>query len=406
MQTADAVAHQVPRGNLSDLYPRWLGTRELLLHGRDPYSPEITREIQTGYYGRVLDSRRPNDPKDQEGFAYPVYVVFLLAPTIFLSFSVIQAVFHWFLFAIVASTALLWFKALRWKVRWDAILIGITLMLGNFPAIQALALRQLSVVVAGFLALVIFLICCRKFLLAGVVLAVATIKPQLAFPVACWLIVWTSGRWSERRGLTIGFVSTMAVLFAAAQWVLPGWMIKFYYAVLAYRDYTGGLTAADVLFGIHLGAAADIFLIALTAVICWRNRKCDKDSVAFYFVSCFVLAATVALAPIFAPYNQLLLFPGLLFLVQHRSVFQPQKSWQKVLLVFAVAAIFWQWIASVVLTACYFLISTEVVLRIWQVPFYMSLPLPVIIMALLYVCSAGIKAPSPRLTFADVPRET
>ena len=28
-----AVRHQ-PRGNLSDLYPRWLGSRELLLHGR------------------------------------------------------------------------------------------------------------------------------------------------------------------------------------------------------------------------------------------------------------------------------------------------------------------------------------------------------------------------------------
>src|SRR5678816_4711785 len=26
------------RGNGSDLYPRWLGARELFLHGKDPYS--------------------------------------------------------------------------------------------------------------------------------------------------------------------------------------------------------------------------------------------------------------------------------------------------------------------------------------------------------------------------------
>src|SRR5690242_3071409 len=69
-QVADAARMQRPRGNLSDLYPRWLGARELLLHGRDPYSPEITREIQIGYYGRPLDSSRLNDPKDQQGFAY------------------------------------------------------------------------------------------------------------------------------------------------------------------------------------------------------------------------------------------------------------------------------------------------------------------------------------------------
>jgi hypothetical protein len=79
-QIADAAAHGTPRGNLSDLYPRWLGARELLLRGRNPYSPEMTREIQRGYYGRPLDPRLPGDPKDQQGFAYPVYVVFLLAP--------------------------------------------------------------------------------------------------------------------------------------------------------------------------------------------------------------------------------------------------------------------------------------------------------------------------------------
>src|SRR6266581_9636356 len=74
-QKAEAAAKNIPRGNLSDLYPRWLGTREFLLHHRNPYSPEVTREIETGYYGRTLDPGRVEDPRDQQGFAYPVYVV-------------------------------------------------------------------------------------------------------------------------------------------------------------------------------------------------------------------------------------------------------------------------------------------------------------------------------------------
>src|SRR5277367_4240217 len=92
-QVADAAAHERPRGNLSDLYPRWLGARELLLHGRNPYGDDITREIQEGYYGRALAATRPNDPKDQQGFAYPVYVVFLLAPLIGIPFHVVQIFF-------------------------------------------------------------------------------------------------------------------------------------------------------------------------------------------------------------------------------------------------------------------------------------------------------------------------
>src|SRR5712691_8830270 len=70
-QRVDSAEKSIPRGNLSDLYPRWLGARELLLHGRDPYSRDISLEIQAGYYGRTLDPSRPNDPKDQQGFAYP-----------------------------------------------------------------------------------------------------------------------------------------------------------------------------------------------------------------------------------------------------------------------------------------------------------------------------------------------
>ena len=45
-QRADAAAHQRPRGNLSDLYPRWFGARELLLHHRNPYDPEVTRDLR------------------------------------------------------------------------------------------------------------------------------------------------------------------------------------------------------------------------------------------------------------------------------------------------------------------------------------------------------------------------
>jgi hypothetical protein len=51
-QVADAAAHERPRGNLSDLYPRWLGARELLLHQRNPYGDDIAIEIQKGYYRR------------------------------------------------------------------------------------------------------------------------------------------------------------------------------------------------------------------------------------------------------------------------------------------------------------------------------------------------------------------
>ena len=127
-QLAEAAAHDRPRGNLSDLYPRWLGARELLLRGRNPYNTEITREIQRGYYGRPIDKSRPYDPKDEQGFAYPAYVVFLLAPTVRLPFNTVQIGFRWLLFGSAVVSVLFWLRVLRWKASCGAKLISVVPM--------------------------------------------------------------------------------------------------------------------------------------------------------------------------------------------------------------------------------------------------------------------------------------
>ena len=151
-QEVESAERSTPRGNLSDLYPRWLGARELLLHGRDPYRDEITREIQARYYGRVLDPTRPNDPRDQQAFAYPVYVVLFLAPTVGLPFPIVQRMFFVLLVIFTAGSVLMWLGALQWRISAAAKLVWILLALGCFPAIQGLKLQQLTLLVAALLA--------------------------------------------------------------------------------------------------------------------------------------------------------------------------------------------------------------------------------------------------------------
>ena len=115
-QWADAAVRGIPRENLSDLYPSWLASRELLLYHRDPYTREITREIQAGYYGRPIDPASPNDPTNQQAFAYPVYVAFLLAPTIRLPFSEVQVIFRWLLAGLTALSVVLWLGVIGLRV--------------------------------------------------------------------------------------------------------------------------------------------------------------------------------------------------------------------------------------------------------------------------------------------------
>ena len=211
-QVADAAAHQRPRGNLSDLYPRWLGARELLLHGRNPYSDDITIEIEKGYYGRALDPARADDPKDRQGFAYPVYVVFVLAPLVGLPFHEVQIFFHWLLLMVTAASVWLWLKALRWRLPPLAIAAAMALTLGSVPGVQGIKLQQLSLLVAALLAGAAACAARGYLFCGGALLAVATIKPQLAWLFAGWLLVWAVSDWRARRRLVFGFGLVMALL--------------------------------------------------------------------------------------------------------------------------------------------------------------------------------------------------
>jgi hypothetical protein len=262
-QVADAAAHDRPRGNLSDLYPRWLGARELLLHQRNPYSDEVALEIQKGYYGRALDPSRPGDPKDRQGFAYPVYVVFLLAPLVGFSFHGVQLVFYWLLIALTAATVPLWLRALGWRASPLAIAIAIALTLGSVPAVQGIKLQQLSLLVAALLAGSAACVASGFLFCGGAILALATIKPQLAWPMVLWLLGWTVSNWKTRQRLVFGFATIMGALLIAAEWVLPGWIKMFLEAIRQYHQYTQNESVLDQLVNWAVGGYGGQILAAV-----------------------------------------------------------------------------------------------------------------------------------------------
>ncbi|HWY58905.1 MAG TPA: glycosyltransferase 87 family protein [Terriglobales bacterium] len=383
-QEAYAAQNGIPRGNLSDLYPRWLGARELLLHHRDPYSSQITREIQIGYWGRALDPTRPTDPKDQAGFAYPAFVVFLLAPTIALPFSVVQTGFRWFLLILTAATVPLWSRALRWcpSVTTTATLIVLTL--GSFQAVQGIKVQQLGLLVGGLVAGSATLLAQRMLAFAGVLLAFATIKPQLVLLLLVWLLLWAFSDWRRRRNFVWGFVSTMAILLAAAEYVLPGWVWRFRDAVSAYRQYNDGAESVlDMLITPAWGRPLAGLAVLALAALCWKFRRASADSSAFRFMLALVLAVTVVIVPKAAPYNQVLLLPGILLLVREWGTLWPKSGRMRVIFMICGLLIFWPWLAAVALTIAWLFLPARSVQNAWAVPLWTILAIPPTVVVLL-----------------------
>jgi len=384
-QVADAAEHGRPRGNLSDLYPRWLGARELLLHGRNPYSQEITLETQKGYYGRLLDASRPDDPKDQQGFAYPAYVVFILAPLIRLSFHDVQIIFKWLLIGLTVGSVVIWLRALRWRLPPLAVAIAMLLTLGSVPAVQGIKLQQLSLVVAGFLAGAGACVAGGYLFSGGMILALATIKPQLAWPVIAWLLAWAVSDWKARRRFVIGFSVTMGALLIGAEIALPGWWRMFLHALSQYRQYTHNESVLDQLFNWLLGRFGGDLLVLLAVLICgvvlWTARKPPASSPEFARALALVLALTVLIVPMYAPYNQVLLLPAILLLVRERPGLAVGSWSVRIAYAAAVLALAWQWIASMALSLTW-LVSPVEALKMWKLPFYATFSLPVLVFTL------------------------
>lgn len=389
-QRSDAAAHDRPRGNLSDLYPRWWGAHELLLHGRDPYSPEITREIQAGYYGRTLDPARPGDPKDEQGFAYPVFVVFLLAPTIHWPFPEVQRGFVILLWVLTAASTPLWLHALRWRPSKWLTAILVVLMLGSLPTVQGIKLQQLTLVVAAMLAGAAAAVSSGYFILAGCLLALSTIKPQLVCLPALWLLLWTLRDWRRRQRLAWAFAATSLLLLTGAQWVLPGWIASFRAAIENYHRYTQNVSVLGWLLTPLGGDIAAVGLLLLVSWLSWPFLAENEESPGFSAALAAVLALAVVVVPMFAPYNQVLLLGPVLALC-HSGQPRNQKRSTRLIVGVAVLFVLWPWIATVTLMLGSLVLPPVVIQGWWKLPFVASLVMPIFIFVLTAIWSARLR---------------
>ncbi len=384
-QKADADAHERPRGNLSDLYPRWLGARELLLHGRDPYSADVTREIQAGYYGRALDPSRPNDPHDEQGFAYPVYVVFFLAPTIRLPFPIVQKAFLWILIVLTAVSVPLWLRVLRWSAPPSTHISLLALVLGSLGVMQGLKLQQMSLLVGGLMAIAIALLVtgsrARRWISAGF----GEHETAIRIPVAALACRLDRGGLASPLSLGDFIFGRDGVLMAASEWYLPHWLPRFWHAVREYQRYTGAFSVMDSLIGAPWSWAVEFFAFAATMGVCWRERRQSANTGSFGFTLSLVLATTILLVPTCSPNYQILLIPACLVLAKERRMIWQSNVANRILLVITAGLILWPWISSIALAGLSFVLPRETVERGWAIPFWTVTEIPVAVAGLMLV---------------------
>jgi Glycosyltransferase family 87 len=223
------LAQRVPGAN--DFYSRWVGARALFLHGANPYSDAVTREIQRGMYGRPALAN-----EDQVAFAYPLYAAFIAAPFVMLPYAQAQSLWMALLILAVASGALALgrlsgVKSLR-PLPLAALLLGVLLF---YPAVRGIFLGQFALWSFFCLALALAAIDARNDLSAGALLALALVKPQPAILLVPVVLAWAL--YQRRWRIVEGAVGVLLALILAAMVWAPTWPLDFIQAVRRYADY-------------------------------------------------------------------------------------------------------------------------------------------------------------------------
>lgn len=380
-----------------DFYPIWMTGRELLDHRSDPYTPEMTKKIQIDLYGRPMATRSGDPPAEYRAFSYPLYTDLLAGPLLPLSFNAVRLVLSVPLVLVTAASVLLWLRAFEIKLPRGTLRIFVLLTLISYPALEGLYALQAGLLVGFALAASVWALVHNRLALSGVLLAIASVKPQMMWLIAIFTLLWTCSEWKRRKALALSFVFTMALLCLVSEVMLPGWFSGWWRAVTRYSAYTLPPLPQFIL-GRFPGLAASLFLLFLTGIVCWRSRKSPAPSETFSLAISWVLAVTAILLPTGgAVYDQILLLPAILWLWPRREEICRRSIPLRVLALAAAVAISWQWIMACAVAVGTFVYPAWAGMHTVLVfPTRMAASLPFVVIALLAFAIFGTAGSHPR----------
>ncbi len=310
VRTIRSELRLTPSGYVSDLYPSWRATHDLLLHGTNPYLASQTVQYERGYYGGIPDDPGFGGGVGYQGFVYPLFFCILLSPLALIPFGAVQWLAIAGMLVIIALSSRSWMDLTGWpgsaRGRWIAGLVWA----GSAPSVYLASLQQPTGFVAGMLGLAAVLVARRRFGWAGAVMAAGMFKPQLTLIPLIGVLVWA---WRQHRLAPFlrGFViaaSTLGLASLALQPDWPRWFISQLHTYASVNDFWNDLSIFPVGLPRTAAMAGVILASFAVAVLPWLFDT--EPETLFTDAFALLIAATLMVNSSVLVYNAVLvIFP-------------------------------------------------------------------------------------------------
>jgi len=301
-------AQQNPGGN--DFIPRWLGTRLYIMEGQSPYSEDTTQAIQQYIYDRPARAG-----EDQSLFVYPFYSFVVFIPfAVFEDYAVARGVLMAVMEVALLAIVGLGINLARWKISpW---MLGLMLLFAAlwYHSLHPLINANPAVLAALFIMVALWAIREQHDILAGFMLVLATMKPNMVVLVIPFILYWTL---TQRRFMPLtAFFGILTLVIAASLLLLPSWPLDFIRQIIAYPDYTlpGSPGAIFKAWLPGIGSQLGWVLTAVLGVLLvieW-TQAAGKDFRWFYWTACLTLVITNLIGIRTSVANYIALLPAVL----------------------------------------------------------------------------------------------
>ncbi|MBI3244767.1 MAG: DUF2029 domain-containing protein [Chloroflexi bacterium] len=306
----DFFTARFPGGN--DSIPRWVGSLAWFSEGLNPYSDEVTDRAQEMIYGR-----RARPEEDKQRFVYPFYTVFFYLPLLWLNYEWARAVGMVLLEVSLILTTIVSLRMYQWKPPSWLLALTVIWAVIFYHGARTIILWQMAGVVAVLIAVGLWAVKERRDVLAGVCLALATIKPQMTFLLLPLLGLWSLS--ARRWRLAASLAMSMAVLVGGSFLLLPGWLNDMQRQLADYTNYTHIGSPINILTQTvfpFLGQPVEWALVTiLTVWLIWEWWGVRRDDGGrFDWVLALTLVATNLIVTRTATTNYVMMLPALIYL--------------------------------------------------------------------------------------------
>ncbi len=266
-------------------------------------------------YGRPADIA---NGEDQNLFVYPMFSMIFFAPFGALDYLPARALWMTVLELALLTLTFISLKLSGWKVSPPGLAALLLFSLLWYPGVRTLILGQYAGINALLIVGGIFMVQQKRDALAGILLALSMIKPQMSFLIIPFTLLW--GFSTRRWRLVQSLLGSSIILWAVPMLYLPDWPVQWIRQVIEYPGYTVQIgSIVDIISGLipDLSLPLSLVLYAFFGLFLIRAwvLAWGKDERWFIWTALMTLVITniIAFRTVTPHYVALLPVPLLLF---------------------------------------------------------------------------------------------